>query len=98
MKAFDHINAVTMGIAVCLLLGNTDIASAQCRPGFYCGRGTNFYPQYYPRGYPNYIRPLPPVQPRLPYLNPNAAFRYQKCYQSGPNVSCYPYPAPNYRY
>lgn len=73
-------------------------ALAQCRLGYYCGPGTNSYPRYYPQGRPTYIRPLPPVQPRLPYLNPNAAFRYQKCYQSGRYVSCYPYPPPNYRY
>lgn len=98
MDPLHYIRIIGVSFAIFFVFGYSHAAKAQCAPGYYCGPGTSYYPHYYPRGYPAYVRPLPPVQPRLPYLNPNAAFRYQKCFQNGPYVSCYPYPPPSYRY
>jgi hypothetical protein len=88
IKECFYTKAVLLGLVACILLENGDAASARYAPSYYRGPRTNLYPRYYPHDHRTFAWPLT-------YFNPNAAFWYHRCFDTGHYVVCYPYPAPS---
>jgi hypothetical protein len=95
MKQYLYIKAILPGLLACFALESGDVARAQCAPSYHCGSRMNFHLQHDHR---TLAWASPPMQSRIPYFNPNAAFQYHQCFDTGHYVVCYPYPTPSQAY